>query len=142
MEKLKIYFGCSLTYAPEDFKKQVENFKDKLRLESGVEVMDFLGLVAGTSEDVYKCDIQNNVNSCDIMIGDCTYPSIGLGWELGTAVEKRKIPVLAIAHSDFKVTRLVLGAECSLNPNYRFYFYHQIDEVLLIFREIVNKLKK
>jgi hypothetical protein len=142
MEKIKVYFGCSLTHAPEDFKNEIEQFKEKLRKELGVEVFDFLGLIAGTSEDVYNYDIHRNVEICDIFIGDCTYPSIGLGWELGTAVEKRNIPVLAIAHSSAKVTRLVKGAECSKNPLYRFITYEHIDEILNQVYMIVQWLRR
>jgi len=99
-----------------------------------------LGLISGTSEDVYNYDIHRNVGLCDIFIGDCTYPSTGLGWELGTAVEKRKIPVLAIAHVSSKVTRLVKGAECTKNPQYHFKTYERLEEIIDEVRKMVSSL--
>ena len=34
------------------------------------------------------------------MLAICDYPSLGLGYEIATAVERQGIPVLAMAHKD------------------------------------------
>jgi hypothetical protein len=104
----KVYVGCSLTQAPEEFKSSVEGFKDKLRTMD-YDIFDFVGLVDGTARDVYEWDIKRCVGTCDIFVGICDYPSIGLGWELGEAVRLGKF-AMAVAHADASVTRLVLGA--------------------------------
>lgn len=104
----KIYVGCSLTQAPDTFKTQVEELKQVLR-QDGFEVFDFVGLVNGTAKEVYQWDIGHCVGDCDMFIGICDFPSIGLGWELGQAVRLGK-PALAVAQADSKVTRLLLGA--------------------------------
>jgi len=105
--KRNLYVGCGLTQAPEAFKEEVERLKNRLR--SDWHIMEFLGLVAGTPEDVYEVDIINNVGGCDAFLGICDEPSIGLGWELREATLLRK-PTLAVAHIGSKVTRMVLGA--------------------------------
>src|SRR5882724_9174860 len=93
--KAKIYIGCSLTHAPEAFRVAVESLKQELRQQ--FEVFDFLGLVAGTAEDVYRWDINKCVAEADVFVAICDYTSLGLGYEIGTAVEKHHKPVLAVA---------------------------------------------
>ncbi len=124
--KNRLYVGCSLTYASEDFKQDVENTKAALR-EDDWQVMEFLGLTAGTAADVYKQDILTNVSGCDGFVGIVDEPSIGLGWELGLAVGHYHKPSLAVAHVDTRVTRLVIGAP-DYNPNLRFRTYRNMAE--------------
>lgn len=108
-KKISLYVGCSLTQAPEDFKEEIAALKEKLKEK--YEVMEFLGLVDGTEQDVYRWDIHECVGKCDIFIAFCDLPSIGLGYELGTAIEKLETPTLMLAQTDAKVTRLVIGVD-------------------------------
>jgi hypothetical protein len=82
--KKQLYVGCGLTHAPEEFKAQVE--ETKLRLGDEWDVMQFLGLVAGTAADVYEQDILTNVHGCDAFTAICDEPSLGLGYETDRAV--------------------------------------------------------
>jgi hypothetical protein len=116
----KLYVGCSLTSAPEEFRAAVENLKDELRAQ-GHEVFDFVGLVNGTPADVYNWDIGHCVRDCDALIAICDLPSIGLGFELNEAIRLKK-PVLAMAQDDALVTRLLLGAT-EVEPNLQFVRY-------------------
>ncbi len=125
-------YSDSFSGASEEFKYGVEEFKNALRAE-GYEVFDFVGLVAGTSKDVYDWDIGHCVKGCDALIGICDFPSIGLGYELCEAVRLKK-PVLALALTDSVVTRLVLGA-AEAEPNFNFERYKDFPEAL----KIVNK---
>lgn len=104
--KKKLYVGCGLTLAPQAFKDEVERTKDALGEDW--EVMHFLGTTAGTEKDVYEVDIIRNVRGCDAFVGIMDEPSWGLGWEAREAVLQGK-PVLLLAHTDSKVTRLALG---------------------------------
>ena len=130
---VKIYVGCALTLASEEFRHSVEAFKGDLRAE-GYEVFDFLGLVEGTAADVYKWDIGHCVGDCDIFLAICDLPSIGLGYELCEAVRLGK-KVLAVAHKDAKVTRQVLGA-AEIEPNMRFERYDQLADVIPMLADI------
>ncbi len=105
----KIYLGCALTQAPEDFKAKVEDLKNSLR--ANYEIFDFIGLEKGTPTDVYRWDIHRCVAECDLFVAICDYPAIGLGYELGVAVERLHKPVLALAHTDTRVTRLLVGID-------------------------------
>lgn len=142
MKKIvRIYVGCALTHASEDFKRCIEILKSELRFLKDVEVLEFLGLVNGTPVDVYEHDIHNCVEKADLFIAECSYPSIGLGWELGTAVEKHQKHVLAVAMSDSKITRLVVGANCERNPNYSFQTYDSIKELVSICIKKVEQIQ-
>ena len=119
MEK-KIYVGCGLTHAPEEFRNNVDRFKDALR-ESGHTVLDFLGLVAAAPGDVYRHDIKRNVATCDILVGICDEPSTGLGMEIGTAIGLGK-QVLLAAQEGSAITRIVPdAAEEELNVHFARY---------------------
>jgi hypothetical protein len=120
----KIYIGCALTQAPAEFTKRVEALKDQLRAE--FYIFDFVGLIDGTPAEVYQSDIQTCIAQCDLFVAICDYPAIGLGYELGTAIEKWGKPVLAVAHHNAHVTRLILGVDAA---NYSFERYGTLEEV-------------
>lgn len=133
----KLYVGCALTNAPEEFKQTVEDFKVSLR-EAGYEVFDFVGLVAGTARDVYDWDIQHCVGECDAFIGICDFPAIGLGFETSRALTLGK-PVLLVAHKDTKVTRLILGA-AEAEPTLTFERYTTLKDVLPLVDTLVKNI--
>ena len=96
--------------------------------------MDFVGLTAGTARDVYQWDIGRCVATCDAFIAICDFPSLGLGYELATAVEKLRKPTLALAQNDAKISRLILGIE---SPHYRFTRYAMTTEIPKIIEEFL-----
>jgi hypothetical protein len=120
---MKVYVGCGLTHAPEEFKAEVENFKDLLRTIENVEVLCFLGVTDGTFRDVYVHDIKNCVRKCDLLIAIFDYPSTGLGWEVATQVEDRRKPAIGLGQTMSHITRLVLDPD---NPHYQFHRYESL----------------
>jgi len=137
MSTIKIYVGCSLTQAPPEFIGAVEAVKASLRHD--YEVLDFLGLEHGTAADVFQWDIRRNVAQCDLFVAICDYPSIGLGYELATAIEKLGKPVIALAHQDAKVTRLILGINA---PKFSFQRYQSLREVPILIRTKISELNQ
>lgn len=135
MSVTKIYIGCSLTHAPDEFKQAVETIKQNLKTD--YEIFDFLGLEKGTPADVYQWDIHRCVAESDLFVAICDYPAIGLGYEIGVAVEKFNKPVLALAHQDTHVTRLLLGID---TPAYAFQRYQHTAEVPSLIRQKVLAL--
>jgi hypothetical protein len=124
---VKVYVGCALTNAPEEFRHNVEVLKYRLKVP-GVKVLEFMGLTNGSARDVYIHDIINCVSECDLMLAICDLPSTGLGWEMATQVSRHK-PLVAFAHKDAKVTRLILDPPV---VNYKFHRYNDFDEVYRI----------
>jgi len=120
---VKIYLAHSLTQAPEDFKTEMLEFREKLKTQ--YEVLEYLGLTQGTAEDVFRHDVKC-VTDCDLLLAEVSYPAIGLGFEIATALQQGK-KVLAVAKNSAKVSRLVLGID---SPNYRSHRYNQAEEIL------------
>ena len=54
------------------------------------------------------------------------YQLIGFGYELGVAIEKLGKRVLAVAHKDSKITRLILGID---HLRFEFCRYEELDDV-------------
>ena len=123
-EKPRLYVGCSLTHAPQEFKDGVEVVKKHLAREW--EVMHFLGTTAGTEKDVYQVDIRQNVGGCDAFVGIMDEPSWGLGFETREALLLGK-PSLLVAHVGSRVTRLALGAT-HFHPELTFERYEDMVE--------------
>ena len=74
---------------------------------------------------------------CDLFVAICDHPSIGLGYELGTAIEQFAKPVLALAHQDAHITRLVLGIDA---PSFSFQRYNSLTEVPYLIRTKISEL--
>jgi len=135
MQITKIYIGCSLTHAPAEFKTAVEAVKADLA--NDYEILEFLGLEKGAPADVYHWDIHQCVAGCDLFVALCDYPAIGLGYELGVAVEQLRKPVLALARQDAHVTRLVQGITA---PHYTFERYDSLEEIPKLIRQKISEL--
>jgi hypothetical protein len=130
---ITLYIGCSLTHAPDDYKKDIEKLKSYLKKDH--EILEFIGLTKGTPQDVYEWDTKC-VKTCDLFVGECSMPSIGLGAELGIALEIGK-PTIVLVREDAKVTRYVLGVT---KPNYWLYKYKTIEEAEKFVRGKIQEL--
>ncbi|MBP6858950.1 MAG: hypothetical protein KBC33_03940 [Candidatus Pacebacteria bacterium] len=133
----KLYVGCAINnLSPENkvrFLKQIADLKDSLR--DHFEVLDFVGDAAAPVEVIYTHDIHNCVGQADCMLAICDHPSTGLGYELGTALEKHDIPVLAVAHTDSSVTRLVQGIT---GKKFKFVRYEDFGEIKKMAIEVLG----
>ena len=139
--KIKIYVGCALTHATEEYRKKIEGFKNMLR-EKGFEVMDFLWAklpdprAPGIEKAVYEWDIEECVGKCDLFVAICDEVSIGMGYELGTAVEKYGKPAMALIHKDGELTRVIRGIT---HPNFTYAQYENFeDAVNLVLKKAEN----
>lgn len=148
MEKLKVYVGCGLTHVPQSYKEYITSFKDELRKIEWVEIMDFAGAQLDQELDevhahrVYKRDIHECVGASKAIIGDLTHPSFGLGWELGTSVEKHRIRTFMCVPKGVKVSRLPFGASFYAdNRHATFHLYEtSIFELIPYFIEELKSL--
>lgn len=133
--KCRLYVSCSLTQSTAEFKSQIESLKSSFK-NKGFEVFEFLGTEKGTSADVYKWDIHHCVKRCDVIVAICDVPAIGLGYELGVAIEKWGKLVLAFAGEETRVTRLVQGVD---HKNFTFLRYKELGEVVSM---VIDKIYK
>ncbi|MBI3888248.1 hypothetical protein HY311_00435 [Candidatus Nomurabacteria bacterium] len=127
--KKKLYVGCALTVVPAEKKDFFWGMiKDiKKELSKSFEILEFKGLGDHTPQEVYDFDIRECVMKADFMLAICDYPSLGLGYEIATSVEKLGIPVLAVAHKDSVVAKLIRGID---HKNFHFIYYNSVDEII------------
>src|SRR3989344_3727245 len=126
-KKKKLYIGCALTRLPPEEEKDFLDMlaKIKLGLKDHFTIIEFLGVTGlaapeATPLEVYVHDIKRSVMAADCMLAICDHPSLGLGYELATAIEKMSIPVLAVAHKDLTISKLVRGID---HKNFHFIYY-------------------
>ncbi len=107
-----LYFGHKLTHADEAFIAYMDSVKKTLidRLSHKIILLRFLGTTDGTRTDVYKCDIEENVATCDLFVCFVDEESTGLGIEIGAALWRYGKPILVLHTGRKKVSRLVGGA--------------------------------
>ncbi len=132
----KLYVGCSLTQANEAFKESIRGLKDTLR--SDYTVLDFASahIKDPTPKMVYDRDIRDCVVNCDIFLAICDLPSLGLGYEMATAIEKLDTPTLGVAHKDANVSRLILGIQ---QPCFSFTRYETLDQIPALLRSFARE---
>lgn len=99
-----IYLGCALTNAPKTFLDDIDYLRGQIAPYG--EMLHFLGLHHPSIGDAFQFDL-NCVRRCDILIGDLTYPSLGLGMELGVAIENHK-PIISLANDKLAAERLLM----------------------------------
>jgi len=133
MNKLKLYVGCALTEAPPEFREEVRQLKEKLKED--YDVLEFLGLTAGTPRDVFDKDIRENVGTCDFMLAVCDHPSIGVGIELAFAAALHQKPVLVVTRKGKRLTRIIPGM-ASFYPQIKIEIYEDM------IRDVPNLLAK
>lgn len=135
----KVYVGCAMFNAPSEYLLEITKLKELIKTELGYEVLEFLPLGTGTPVEIYNNDIHEMVENCDLMIAEVSLPSLGLGWELATMVEKLKKPVIMCAKNGAKVSGLVRGAVNPENPSCTFLWYDTLDDLMIKIKEIVSK---
>ncbi|MEK7642558.1 MAG: hypothetical protein AAB392_02055 [Patescibacteria group bacterium] len=132
---MKIYVGCGLAEAPEEFRLAVEGLRQKI-MDKGHKVFGPMGLTVGTARQAYEWNIKHCVAKCDLFIAICDYLSTELGYELASAVEKHSKRVIAVTHENSIMTRLILGID---HPNFCFRTYTELEEVAGFIAEMVQK---
>lgn len=133
--KKKLYIGCSLTLLPPDKKDAFLQMITEIKktLSKSFEILEFKGIDdlldphPLSPREIYIFDIKERLMKADCMLAICDYPSTGLGYEMATAIEKRGIPVLAVAHKDQVVGRIIRGID---NPNFHFVYYDSVEEII------------
>lgn len=133
--KNKLYVGCGLTHAPEEFKQEVLRFRNAL--EKDFDVLKFVGISPETpAAQVYQHDIAC-VQASDLLVGVCDENSTGLGMEMGYGLVLGK-RILAVAHQNSLVTKMVTGAgESQTAPNFTFARYENlVDDVVPMIHQV------
>lgn len=139
--RFRLYVGHKLTNASEAFLTKMSLLRDGIEHELADEfvVLKFLGLVGGTSFDVFEQDINVNVATCDLMLAIIDEESSGLGFEIATALSRYGKPILLIQHSSVPhVSRLILGAAEHNSGNMRYVMVNNRSDIIRAIRDSVS----
>ncbi len=137
MKKIKIYVGCAIKHAPDDYKQRISDFKNRLASEVNCKILDFVFDPDATPGEVYYHDIIECIKKeADIIIADITFPSLGLGYEMATMIEAVKKPVIGLAKDGSVISKLILGI-----PNFHVLFYINLDDMLTVAKMAVKSLR-
>lgn len=136
--KKKLYIGCSIYNASEAFLQEIKEFKQSL--SQNFEVLDFvppeLQTDATTPQDIVKHDL-SQVRSCDLLVGICDHPSLGLGIEIGTANAMQKPIILAAQNTN--ISRMIRGNDIE-NPNSTFTTYANLSDLIPLIKSTAQTL--
>jgi nucleoside 2-deoxyribosyltransferase len=107
---MKIYFAAALSNATEEFRQEISKTKDILRAHH--EILDFFGYQPGADPKlIYKQD-SDCVRNSDLLLAECSYPSTGVGIEIGLAIALEK-PIVVAAKENAIVSGMILGNDYS-----------------------------
>jgi len=129
---IKIYFGCSLTHAPEEYRHSILALRKSLAEK--YQVLEFFSHPTDMQNDqqsleycqqIYTHD-RNCVLECNLFVAEVSLPSTGLGMELGFAIENDK-PILAICQKQHKASRMIRGVQ---SVDFDYFEYSQDSEAL------------
>jgi nucleoside 2-deoxyribosyltransferase len=88
-----------------------------------------------SEKEIYDFDLKLLLKS-DVVVAEISYPSLGVGYEIGRAIERKK-PILGLYNKKMKkqISKMILGAhEITIRP------YRTFTEIKSIIREFFNSL--
>lgn len=136
-----LYVATALTGADPDFVKDVMRFRNVLeqKYAKTYNILKFVGISPETSDAVvFEHDIAC-VEASDLVVGISDHKSTGLGWEMGWAARSGQM-VLAVAHEDAHITKMVTGAGASdVAPSVHFERYTTlVEDVIPIVHQLLG----
>lgn len=134
----KVYFAGSIRggRSDADLYKRIISFINQTDrvLTEHIGDLSLSVLEKGRDKDslIYEQDTAW-IKECDLLIGECTCPSLGVGYELAFA-EKLGKPV----HIMYNKSRCQLSAMLTGDPNFKIFPYETEEEIVEILTEILQ----
>jgi nucleoside 2-deoxyribosyltransferase len=140
-KKANIYFACSITGGRE-FEAVYQEIVAALLADgheiptshlAQSEVLENERVLA--PRDVYARDV-DWITNCDVLIAEVSVPSLGVGYEIGYALNIGK-PVFCIHHKDRRVSKMITG-----NPDHMLTIqeYSSVDEAVSLITRYLDNL--
>ena len=134
---MKIYFAASIRGGRDDIPTYVElikllkNYGTVLTEHIGDQKLDKLGETSLSDENIHDRDMRWLLRS-DIIIAEVTNPSLGVGYEIGRAIENNK-KVVCLYKKNKNISAMILGSSNIIS-----YDYDDINSL----KKIVNNIFK
>lgn len=135
MPKRKLYFTCALSGLSKEHREGMMALRDSL--SDRFEILEFCDPKQVTEQEMYRYDIHHCVAEADLMLAMVGKRAIGLGYEMGTMIEKHGRPVLALAHSRALVSPFVRGID---HPKFEFKRYQRLVSVKPLLIEFEERI--
>lgn len=133
---MNIYFSGSIRGGQQDtelYKEIIEDLKKYgtvLTEHVGNKIID----TSITDQEIHDRDVQW-IEKSDLIVAEVTVPSLGVGYEIGRAVEMNK-PIICLYQNQNGKTTSAMIRGCS---RLKCFEYQTIDEAMLILKEqIIN----
>ena len=121
---MKIYFAGSIRGGRSDAKlylkiiEYLKNFGEVLTEHIGEDSISSFGESSMSDLDIHNRDMDWLIKS-DIIIAEVTNPSLGVGYEIGRAIEYgKKIICLYREVDDNRLSAMIAGSDKVININY------------------------
>jgi nucleoside 2-deoxyribosyltransferase len=142
MQKIKIYFAGAIS-AGRELQPLYRAMVDYLQ-EHGAEVLSahvaradvLTGESKLTDEQIFRRNLDFIVR-CDGMVAEVTTPSLGVGFEISEALQRRK-PVICLCKKGTFLTRMLTG---NRDQNLTIRFYEPLQEWQQALEDFLNKLR-
>ena len=134
---MEIYFAASIRGGRDDIPTYVElikllkNYGTVLTEHIGDQKLDKLGETSLSDENIHDRDMRWLLRS-DIIIAEVTNPSLGVGYEIGRAIENNK-KVVCLYKKNKNISAMILGSSNIIS-----YDYDDINSL----KKIVNNIFK
>ena len=132
---MKVYFAGSIRGGRDDaelYRRMID-----LIQETDTVLTEHVGepviQESGSDADIYTQDT-SWLREADLLVGECTCPSLGVGYELAYA-ERFHVPV----HIFYNRTKARLSAMLSGNRYFHVHPYDREDEIFPILREVLRQ---
>jgi len=136
---MKIYFAASIRGGRQEVAtyskliKLLRKYGTVLTEHIADKKVNMFGELALSDEDIHNRDMNWLIES-DIVVAEVTNPSLGVGYEIGRAVENnKKVVCLYRKKENKKISAMILGSNKVKSFN-----YFNLDEV----EEILNRIFK
>lgn len=131
---MKIYFAGSIRGGRQDrdlylaIINHLQNYGQVLTEHIGSEVIE-----TKSNQEIHSQDM-NWLLQADLLVAEVTTPSLGVGYELGRAIEN-KIPVITLFRpsKDKKLSAMIAGA-----PHFKNFSYTNLEEAKSILDNALN----
>ena len=135
--KKKVYFAGSIRGGRNDallYHEIIAHIQEKdIVLTEHVGKIDYhIDKIGLLDEAIYNQDI-SWLKECDLVIAECTTPSLGVGYELAYA-EKLGKPCYIL----YRASEVTLSAMLTGNPYYKIYKYKEKEVLFKIIDEILK----
>jgi len=128
---MKIYFASAIANSTHELR--LEDEKLKRLIQEKFHIHEYLGFNPSLNAKTVFLHDKEQIDKSDLIIAECSNPSLGVGYEIGYALSLGK-KVIALAKESATVSKMIEG-----NPKITFFRYQNADDAMVkVLKEAQN----